>query len=178
MASGPPPTVPGAPAVLYRARPGPLIIALVVLLLSVITLFVLGGVLLALLLPERPNWLLAAVCLLLTVVLDALVLLLLRPSFTVSTAGIVDRAVLSTRRISWPEVAVIELEPAAMDRGATVIVLRDGRRLRSGITSSRRALYRGESPVDHGPDLLRPARPTRAAIDAHRRYLRGEFGGA
>jgi hypothetical protein len=177
MASGPSPTVPGSPAVLYRARPGPLIIALVVVLLSVITLSLLGGLLLALLLPERPHWVLAAVCLLIMVVLDALVLLLLRPSFTVSTAGIVDRALLSTRRIPWSEIAAIEIEPAAMDRGATVIVRRDGRRVRSGLTSSRRALYRGESPFDHGPDLLHPARPTRAASDAHRRYLRGEFGG-
>lgn len=44
------------------------------------------------------------------------------------------------------------------------------------ITEARSAMRRGERTSDHGPGLRGAARPTRAAIDAHRRWLRGEFG--
>ncbi|MFC0673348.1 hypothetical protein [Brachybacterium hainanense] len=47
--------------------------------------------------------------------------------------------------------------------------------LRPAITTARFALSRGESTSDHGPDLLQPARPARAAIDVHRRWLRGDL---
>ncbi|ATG51745.1 hypothetical protein CFK38_09575 [Brachybacterium vulturis] len=129
--------------------------------------------LLALLVPQRPHLLLAAVALMLLIVLGGAVGLLLRPAFRVTTAGMEVRGYLSTRRLDWPEVAVIAIDRSVMNRGAVVIVARDGRRVTSALTGSRFALYRGESTFENGPDLLQPARPARAAIDTHRRWLHG-----
>lgn len=96
-------------------------------------------------------------------------------AFIVTTAGITVRGLLRTVRIPWAEVAVIQWERDLMRRGQAVVVTRSGQRIGSAVTSARFAMRRGESPFDHGPQLLHPAIPVRAAIDAHQRYLRGEF---
>ncbi|EWS82962.1 PH domain-containing protein [Brachybacterium phenoliresistens] len=97
--------------------------------------------------------------------------------FTVTTTGITIRGWLGRRRIPWDEVAVVEVDRSTLGRGATVVVTRDGRRVRSELTAARYALRRGESVSDHGPDLLQPARPTRAAIQAHQEHLRRRHPG-
>lgn len=91
--------------------------------------------------------------------------------FTVTTEGVHVRGWLRGVRIPWGEVAVVEVDRSVLGRGATVVVTHDGRRVRSELTAARSAVRRGESTSDHGPDLLQPARPTRAAIQAHREYL-------
>ncbi len=161
------------PRVFYRAGPSTLYKVLVAVQLTILTLTMSSGVLLAVLVPEDPHLPLAAVCLLMLCVLGTGVALLLRPAFRVTTVGIEVRGYLVAHRLGWAEIAVVEIDRALMNRGATVVVLRDGRRIRSALTGSRFALYRGESIHDHGSDLLQPARPTRAAIDTHRRWLHG-----
>lgn len=175
MTAAPPAAADPWRVVLYRAGPGILYRVVVGLMLAVLIATMVGAIALALLVPARPHWPLAIVCLVMLMVLGAAVAGLLRPAFVVTAAGIVDRTYLGTRRIPWPEVSVIEIDPALMNRGATVVVRRDGSRVRSAITGSRFTVHRGESPMDHGQDLLQPARPTRAAIDAHRRWGRGEL---
>lgn len=96
-------------------------------------------------------------------------------AFIVTTAGITVRGLVRTVRIPWTEVAVIQWERDLMRRGQAVVVTRSGQRIGSAVTSARFAMRRGESAFDHGPQLLHPAIPVRAAIDAHQRYLRGEF---
>ena len=96
-------------------------------------------------------------------------------SFTVTTAGISIREIFRTTNIAWADVAVIQIDQTLIQRGRAVVVTRDGKRTASSITAARFALRRGESTYDHGPELLHPAIPVRAAIDAHQRYLRGEF---
>ncbi|MGP9539660.1 PH domain-containing protein [Brachybacterium sp. AOP43-C2-M15] len=158
---------------IYRAGPSVLYRVLVGVLLLLLAASLLGGMLLALLVPERPHLLLAAVALVMLVLLGAGLCLLLRPSFRVTTRGVEMRGLLATRRIDWPDIAVVEIDRSLMNRGAVVIVTRDGQRATSALTGSRFALYRGESTFDHGQDLLQPARPARAAIDTHRRFLHG-----
>lgn len=104
------------PRLIYRAGPSVFHLVLVAVLLLILAASLLGGMLLALVVPERPNLVLAAVA---------------------------------------------------------MIATTDGRRVTSALTGSRFALHRGESTHDHGSDLLQPARPARAAIEAHRRWLHG-----
>lgn len=163
----------GEPRLVYRAGPSILYKLLIGAVLAILAVSLLGGALLALLVPQRPHLLLAAVALMMLIVLGGAVGLLLRPAFRVTTAGMEVRGYLSTHRLDWAEVAVIEIDRSLMNRGAVVIVARDGRRVTSALTGSRFALYRGESTFDHGADLLQPARPARAAIDTHRRWLHG-----
>ncbi|EWS82960.1 hypothetical protein [Brachybacterium phenoliresistens] len=163
-----------ATEVLYRAAPGVLVRVLVTLVLVGHALTMIASLLLALLVPERPHVLLALVVLLGWGLTGVAITLLLRPAFEVRADGIVDRRYLGGRRIPWEEITVIEVDRSLMNRGGTVVVLHDGRRLRPAITNARFAMSRGESTSDHGPDLLQPARPARAAIDGHRRWLRGE----
>lgn len=157
--------------VLYRARYGLLMRILVPVLCLVVAGPFLLGAALALFVPERPNILLAVVCVGIMALGVCLLLLLLRPAFIVSTQGIEIRGHVGRERIPWERIAVIEVDRSLMNKGATVVVLHDGRHVTSALTGSRFALRRGESTFDHGPDLLQPARPTRAAIDAHRRWL-------
>jgi hypothetical protein len=103
------------------------------------------------------------------------ILLGLRQSFTVTTHGITVVGQLRTRRIPWARIRVVRVSQRLIDRGAADVVLHDGSTVRSPLTAARSAIRRGESAYDHGADLRSPARPARAAIEAHRRYLRGEF---
>lgn len=91
--------------------------------------------------------------------------------FTVTTEGVIVRNLLRWSRIPWDAVAVVEVDRSVLGRGATVIVRRDGTRVRSELTAARSAIRRGESTFDHGPDLMQPARPTRAAMQAHQEFL-------
>lgn len=103
-------------------------------------------------------------------------LLTQRLRFTVTTAGVVLRSFVRTHRIGWPQIAVVAVDTGWSQRGQTLLAPHDGRRLGSPITEARSAMRRGERTRDHGPDLMTPARPTRAAIDAHVRFLRGHRG--
>lgn len=135
------------------------------------------GVVIALVASERPHVPIAVICgLLLVGLLVLIVLSMLGNSFAVTTRGIRLRTFGVPTFVPWVDVAAIEIEQRRNQRGATVVRRADGQRFRSAITGARYALRRGESTLDHGHDLLQPARPTRAAIDAHRRYLAGEFG--
>ncbi|MFC7621947.1 PH domain-containing protein [Microlunatus sp. GCM10028923] len=96
-------------------------------------------------------------------------------SFVVSTAGLAVRGWFRTVRIPWSEVAAIEVDRRFLSLGQTVVVTRTGRRVGSVVTGARSAFRRGEAASDHGPDLLQPAIPTRAALDARERHCRGEF---
>ncbi|MBB5831158.1 PH domain-containing protein [Brachybacterium aquaticum] len=167
--------------VLYVARPAPWVRAvtlgvgvLVVLILGATSLAVLGSD------PGSPLARAAALLLVLPSALAVAVLIGLgqRMRFTVTTAGVLIRTMFRTRRIPWEQIARIEVDTGWVHQGQTVAVLHDGRRIRAPITEARSAMRRGESTWDHGPDLTAPARPTRAAIDAHRRWLRGEFAGS
>lgn len=91
--------------------------------------------------------------------------------FRVDPLGVELRGILRTHRIPWQQVAIVEVDRSFLHRGATVVVTRDGRRRRSELTAARWALRRGERTSDHGSSLTDPARPTRAAIAAHRDYL-------
>ena len=161
------------PAPIYRVGASTLYKAIVAVLLLIVSVPLLGGTALALLAPERPMFLLAAAPLLPLVIFDGMLLLILRPAFTVTSRGVELRGCFSTRRVDWPEVRVVEIDRHWFNRGGVVIVTRDGRRLKTALTNSHNTLYRGEQLADHGPDLMHPARPARAAIDTHRRWLHG-----
>lgn len=165
------PRSPQRDLVLYRARCGLLMrIPVPVLCLVVAGPFLLGAAL-ALVVPERPDILLAVVCVGIMALGVCPLPPLLHPASIVSTQGIEIRGHVRRERVPWERIAVIEVDHALMNKGATVVVLHDGRHVTSALTGSRFALRRGESTVDHGPDLPQPARPPRAAIDAHRRWL-------
>jgi len=100
-----------------------------------------------------------------------------RQRFSVTTAGIEVVSYLSTRRLAWPQIRLVRVGPATFFAPrATEIVLADGSTVRPLATSMNFALWRGETPLAHGPDGTSPTRCTLAAIDAHRRYLAGELG--
>ena len=104
------------------------------------------------------------------------VLVLTRLRFTVSTSGLTIINFLVTHRLDWHEVQVIRTSSDVFLRGATTVHTRDGRSLTPLVTTANYAMWRGESFWDHGEDLRSGGRPAHAAIDAHRRYLAGEFG--
>lgn len=165
---------------LYTASPA-LWVRIMLLVVGLSVAGMIGGISLTLLFanegPSALGWIalaLATPCVL--VVLLAAVLGQ-RPRFTVSTAGVEIRTPLRTRRLPWSEVAIIEVDQGWVHEGQTIVVLRDGRRIGAPITEARSAMRRGERTTDHGPGLREAAIPTRAAIDAHRRWLRGEFSG-
>lgn len=100
-----------------------------------------------------------------------------RQRFTVTTTGIEVASYVSTRRLSWSKVRLVRVGPATfLAPRATEIILSDGSTVRPPATSMNFALWRGETPLAHGADGTTPTRCTLAAIDAHRRYLAGEFG--
>ncbi|MGI6878745.1 PH domain-containing protein [Microbacterium sp. gxy059] len=117
-------------------------------------------------------------CAALLVVGGLLFVIAYRQRFSVTTAGIEVVSFLRTRRIPWAAIRVIGIGPPTLRAPrATEIVLWDGSVVRPGATSMNFALLRGETPLAHGADGRSPTAATLAAIDAHQRYLRGEFGG-
>ena len=96
-------------------------------------------------------------------------------AFVVSTSGVTVRGIFRTVHVPWHDVAVVQVDPRHTHRGQALVVRHDGTRVGAPVTAARYAMRRGESTFDHGPQLLDAAIPVRAAIDAHRRYLRGQF---
>lgn len=98
-----------------------------------------------------------------------------RIQFLVDDDGITIVHYLRTRRIPWEQVAVIEQSSSYWTFGATVVVLREpvGRRITALATTDRTMIHRGENPFAHvgAESANAPRRPTRAAIDAHRRWI-------
>lgn len=156
-----------------------------VLMLSVTLAAMIGLPLLALL-----GWLVVAVALRASLGLAAAIFLLWaalaflltwfalsgRRRFAVTSAGIEVTSAFRVRRIPWEAVQRVQVgtwSPGAAF--ATEIVLKDGRVVRPAATSSSYALFRGDGMWAHGWDGRTPTPPTLAAIDAHRRWLGGQF---
>ena len=169
------PTSGRSEVVLYRA-PHVNVARIAVLVLVGIPLLLLLGIGLLLLVghSRNPAMLLLTAPPSLLVIVAVLVLTRLR--FTVSTSGLTIVNVLVTHRLAWDEVQVIRTSSDVFLRGATTVHTRDGRSLTPLVTTANYAMWRGESFWDHGEDLRSGGRPAHAAIDAHRRYLAGEFG--
>jgi hypothetical protein len=98
----------------------------------------------------------------------------MRLAMRVSTGGIEVRGYL---RDHWEQVARVETSDHWYWRRATRIVTTDGRRVDAVVTSYQFLVFRGEAYDDTARDPRIPQLPTRIAIDAHRRFLRGEFAG-
>ena len=117
----------------------------------------------------------AVMCLVIVLLSIAMVLLGTRLQFTVDDAGLTLLHWVRSHRIPWEEVAVIEQTSAYWTSGAVVVVLKEpfGRRITALATTDRMAVYRGENVVSWGSPATEQRPPTRAAIDAHRRWLAG-----
>lgn len=98
-----------------------------------------------------------------------------RISMTVTTDGIMVCNILRDRWIPWERVQIIETGTHLNWSRATSIVTTDGERIEARITAWRSLYFRGEFHDAAARDPRIPQLPTRCAIDAHRRYLRGEF---
>lgn len=100
-----------------------------------------------------------------------------RARFVVTTTGIRSTGLLRSHDVTWPEIAVIEVDQAWPYQGRPVVVLHHGGSFSNRLLAHRYALLRGEGQA--GVDASNaggPSIPAAAAIDAHQRYLRGEFG--
>lgn len=117
----------------------------------------------------------AVICLVAVVLVVVIVVAGTRLQFIVDDEGLtlLHRFSLRPRRIRWEEVAVIEQSSSYWTSGAVVVVLREppGQRITAGATADSVAIYRGESIFRFGDPATEPRPPTRAAIDAHRRWL-------
>ena len=166
------------PAVLFRAprRPWALLVAIVLFVLVIAPMsiaLVLIGVRTA---DPLPLAILVGAALL-VLLIGALMVLSGRQSFIVTTTGIIVASYLTTRRGPWHDVQLVRVGPATLRAPrATELLLRDGSTVRPFATSMNFAIWRGETPLAHGADGTAPTRCTLAAIDAHRRFLAGEFG--
>ena len=123
---------------------------------------------------------LAVIAVLIALVAAPLLVLLARAqrlAMLVRTGGIEVRGYLRDRWLPWERVAVIETSDSWYWRRATRIVTVDGKRVTALITSYQFLLLRGEPYDDMARDPRVPVLPTRIAIDAHRRWLRGELVG-
>lgn len=123
----------------------------------------------------RTGIVLVAVMVLPTAVLCALLWMSQLWRFTVTSRGLVVRRMGRTRQIPWPAVDHLEVDRSFYWSGAVVVVLRDGRRLRSNGTSPRMTMHRGEPIVIDFHGWHAPARPFHVAAEIHQRYLAGEF---
>lgn len=171
-------TVPAPARTLYVAEPV-LWFRVLLLCIGVALVLLIGGSSLALLLAEGGPGPLGAAALIVTVpatlLIVALIALGLRSRFSVTTHGIEILNGIRTHRLAWQEVAVVDVDHGWAHQGQTLVVLHGGRQIGAPITAARSAMRRGEHSRDHGLDFRSPARPTKAAMDAHRRWLRGEF---
>ncbi|MBP2383926.1 PH domain-containing protein [Brachybacterium sacelli] len=159
------------PTILYTAAPALWFRILTIVIGAAVTAMLGTSVAIGVFGGKEPAWIAVLIVLPALAAVPTIVVLGNLMRFTVSTEGVRVRGFLQTRHIRWEQVAVVEVDRRAVGRGGTVLVHTDGRRIRSGITQARAALRRGERTADHGPDLLRPARPTVAAIDGHRWFL-------
>lgn len=164
---------PGDP--LYTARPAIWMRILSLSLAAGVVLMLGAGGAMSLIVAPRPNVILAGLLVALLGAVLVIVALGNRHRFVVGTTGLLIRGSVTTHRIPWGDVRRIEVDQGFLHRGETVVLRHDGSRVRSAVTGARYAIRRGESTSDHGPSLRGPARPTRAAIHAHRRYLGGRL---
>lgn len=93
----------------------------------------------------------------------------------VTTTGIEVRGYFRTRRIPWEQVQIIESSTHWYWKRATCIVTTDGERVIPIVTSYQFLYFRGDPHDAVSRDPRAPQLPTRVAIDAHQRWLRGEF---
>lgn len=100
----------------------------------------------------------------------------IRLAMVITTDGIAVRGHVRDHWIPWAEVAVIETSDHWYWVRATRIVTTSGRRVDPAVTAYQFLWARGESYDAVTRDPRIPQLSTRIAIDAHRRYLRGEFG--
>lgn len=137
------------------------------------SLFVLGAGAMLLTLDSVAGVLGAGVCLM--VVLFSLTAMLIgtRLQFTVDDEGLTLVHYVRSHRIRWEEVAVIQQTADYWTAGAAVVVLKEplGRRITALATTDRMAVYRGENFFRWGSPATELRTPTRAAIEAHRRWL-------
>ena len=172
-----------APTVLYRAAVLP---GLRVLILSLVWTFSVGPAVVVWVVvasamdASRPSLRIIGLCAaaLILALLASVLFVIVRgtsSAFAVSTSGVTVRGIFRTVHVPWHDVAVVRVDTRHMHRGQVLVVRHDGTRVGSPVTAARYAMRRGESTFDHGPQLLDVAIPVRAAIDAHQRYLRGEF---
>lgn len=164
-----------AETVHYRAAPAPWLRVLAGAL-AVATIVGFGAPLRSWLVSDRgPDWV-PVVCAGTMVILLVIIWRGSTQAFVVSARGVSVRGWFRTVMIPWSEVAAVEVDRRFLSPGQTVVVTRSGRRVGSPITGARSAFRRGESAADHGPDLLQPALPTRAVLEAWERHRRGDFG--
>ncbi|MEO2096985.1 MAG: PH domain-containing protein [Brachybacterium sp.] len=169
---------PSTPVVLFRApeRPWSLIVAIALTVLVLLPLAILVAVLGATS-GSTAGIVLGLVAGLVILLVGCMFVITMRQRFTVTTAGIEVASYLGTRRLPWSQIRLVRVGPASFRAPrATEIVLADGSTVRPPATSMNFAVWRGEMPTAHGADGTSPTRCTLAAIDAHRRYLAGEFG--
>ena len=137
------------------------------------SLFVLGAGAMLLTLDSVAGVLGAGVCLM--VVLFSLTAMLIgtRLQFTVDDEGLTLVHYVRSHRIRWEEVAVIQQTADHWTAGAAVVVLKEplGRRITALATTDRMAVYRGENFFRWGSPATELRAPTRAAIEAHQRWL-------
>ncbi|GAA1486388.1 PH domain-containing protein [Brachybacterium fresconis] len=99
----------------------------------------------------------------------------LRMLMSVTTKGIEVRGFLRDHRVPWEQVMRVETSGHWYWRRATSIVTADGTCIVPIITAHQNLIFRGEPYDATARDPRIPQLPTRIAIDAHRRFLRGEF---
>lgn len=96
-------------------------------------------------------------------------------AMNVTTAGIEVHGYLRTQWLPWEQVQVIESSAHWYWRHATCIVTTSGERVLPIVTSYQFLYFRGDPHDAVSRDPRVPQLPTRVAIDAHQRWLRGEF---
>lgn len=136
----------------------------------------------ALAISGAPSWpvvvLILAVALLALAVPTALLLYNHRGTgmrMTLTSTGVEVRN-LARHWIPWEDVALVEPSRNWFWWDCATFRLHSGDQVRAKITADRFILMRGE-PMPR-LDERAPSRPTLIAIDAHRRFLRGEFSAA
>ena len=104
-------------------------------------------------------------------------------AMVVTTTGIEVRGYWIRRWIPWDQIAMIESSTHWYWRRATCIhthhtLSANGERITAVVTAYQYIFWRNEPYDARARDPREHLAPTRAAMDAHRRYLRGEFSAA
>lgn len=104
-------------------------------------------------------------------------------AMVVTTTGIEVRGYWIRRWVPWEEIARIESSTHWYWRRATCILTHhsltaNGERIIAAVTAYQYIFWRNEPYDAQARDPREHLVPTRVAIDAHRRYLRGEFSAA
>lgn len=104
-------------------------------------------------------------------------------AMVVTTTGIEVRGYWIRRWVPWEQIARIESSAHWYWRRATCILTHhsltaNGERIIATVTAYQYIFWRNEPYDAQARDPREHLVPTRVAIDAHRRYLRGEFSAA